>query len=135
MARAIGFAALAGVFVLATWSLVTAQALLLWELPGGLPFGNLLTGAGKAALGGCAVLLARPGGLLHRLSMLALAAGLLWLPVSIAMAGNLQLNFAGGNGTAWWYYTLATGGLCLLAFGLALLAGLYRLVTMRRRSR
>lgn len=60
-----------------------------------------------------------------------LCAAIAWLPLSIALAGNLALNFNGGRGLAWIAMTLATT-LCAL---LALLVATMRAMIDRVRTR
>ena len=57
----------------------------------------------------------------------ALIAAVLWLPVSISLAGNLELNFNGARGEIWVAYSIATDGLALLA----LVWGLLRRLVVR----
>jgi len=94
-------------------------------VPGGLPAGNLLAAATLAAWPAAAVLLARPGSVARRFAAGALALALAWLPASLALAGNLGLNFQGARGTLWMALTVLT-----LALGTAALAGstLHRLL-------
>lgn len=70
-------------------------------LPGGLPLGNLLSALGLCALPGAAVALSRHGTALRTISVALLCCAALWLPVSVLVAGNLQLNFDGRGGSAW----------------------------------
>lgn len=70
-------------------------------LPGGLPFGNFLAAGLFCGLAGAAVLMAPRNGLARRVASLALAASVAWLPLSIALAGNVSLNFSGDLGPVW----------------------------------
>jgi hypothetical protein len=72
-----------------------------WVLPGGLPLGNALAATGLCSMAGASVLLSPPGSIRRKVCRTALAVSILWLPVSIALAGNLVLNFSGSLGTAW----------------------------------
>ena len=81
-------------------SLVSGASYLETELPGGLPIGNALTAIGLSAAAGAAAALSTRRTVLRRLSMGSLIAAVIWLPVSIALAGNLALNFQGGRGAA-----------------------------------
>ena len=101
-----------------------------WELPGGLPLGNLLAAAMLASWPAAAVLLATPRSAARRIAALALLGSLAWLPVSALLAGNVALNFSGGRGTTWFALTLA-----LLAIGLLSLAWSALHQLRRRRSR
>lgn len=114
------------VFALCLWALVTGAPLLDHLLPGGLPLGNLLSAAGLCALPFIAFLLAPPGGKARKYAAFSLALAVAWLPVSLAMAGNLQLNFSNGLGTVWWTATLAI-------FALGVVAPLFAVVARMRR--
>ncbi|MFM6987970.1 MAG: hypothetical protein ACKOXG_04795 [Arenimonas sp.] len=88
-------------------------------LPGGLPLGNVLAAAVFLGVSGAAYLLAKQRKVLGRIAAIVLAASILWLPVSIALARNASLNFAGWNGTLWFLFTV---GLLLAAIGTLLVA-------------
>ena len=98
------------VVILACGLLGTGAGVLDYRLPGGVPFGNALTVAGLVAAAAFSRLVAAPGTRLRILSYVALAAAVAWYPVSIAMAGNLNLVFPRGNGQAWTYFTYAVRG-------------------------
>lgn len=83
-------------------------------LPGGLPLGNALTAAGLCSAAGAALALSSPDSLVRLISRAALIAAAVWLPVSIALAGNPALNFHDSRGTVWMAISLIT---VLLAFG------------------
>lgn len=76
----------------------------------GIPRGNLLAWAMIAALPLAAWLALLDSGL-ARAALVIFILGLLWLPVSMLLAGNLQLNFAGGLPLLAW---LAYSAVCLL---------------------
>lgn len=82
-------------------SLVRGASYLDAPLIGGLPFGNLLVALGLCALAGASVALSAPGTTLRAASLTSLVGAVLWLPASVVLAGNLQLNFGGGRGPAW----------------------------------
>ncbi|WP_149193984.1 hypothetical protein [Luteimonas suaedae] len=82
-------------------TLVSGTSYSEWLLPGGLPLGNALAAAGLCFLAGAAFLLSPPSSIRRRVCRAALVSAILWLPVSIALAGNLELNFSGSRGTAW----------------------------------
>lgn len=92
-------------------SLVCGAPYLGIPLPGGLPLGNVLTALGLCAMSGASVVMSPRGGSRRPAALLALAASVLWLPISVLLAGNLQLNFGSGRGVAW------------IAFSVAVLAG------------
>lgn len=89
-------------------SLVASAAYLLWLLPGGLPFGNALTATGLSSAAVAALLLSKPKSVLRRTAIVSIVLSVLWLPISIGLAGNLSLNFDGTNGLVWRRYTLVT---------------------------
>ena len=79
-----------------------------WLLPGGLPLGNALAAIGLCSLAGSAYKLSPVGSVRRRISQAVLVVTVLWLPISIALAGNLELNFSGSRGTAWLIISSAT---------------------------
>ena len=88
-------------------------------LPGGLPVGNVLAALVFLGMSGAGYLLAKERKVLGRIAAIVLAASVLWLPVSIALARNPSLNFAGWNGTLWFLFTV---GLFFAALGVLLFA-------------
>lgn len=89
------------------------------RLPGGLPVGNAVSAAVLVFAAWAALLLSARSAWIWRFSTFALTLAVLWLPVSIALAGNLELNFDSGIGPAWFAFT----ALALLAsFGALLFA-------------
>lgn len=109
-----------------------ADAILLFGLPGGLPLGTLL--AALAFVLGAAVPLAasRPRLLLRWVSVFALAAAVLWLPLGVYLAGNAALSFVNdaADSALYWRLTAGLGGLILAAMLWASVAAL-----LSRRSR
>jgi hypothetical protein len=95
------------VAVIAVASLVSGASYLEILLPGGLPLGNVLSAIGLCAIAGAAVVLSARGTVQRRVSVAALIGAVAWLPVSIALAGNLTLNFHGGRGDAWLVFSFA----------------------------
>lgn len=93
-------AALLALAAFALGSLVVGAPYLETALPGGLPLGNALAALALCAIAACGASIARRG-LVRKLSLLALLVAMAWLPVSIAMAGNLTLVFSGARGDAW----------------------------------
>jgi hypothetical protein len=89
-------------------SLVKGAAYLVWLLPGGLPFGNVLTATGLTSAAVVALVLSKPDSVLRWIAITSIVLSVLWLPMSVRLAGNLSLNFDGTNGSAWRYYTLVT---------------------------
>ena len=98
-------------------------------LPGGLPLGNVLAAAVFLGLSGAAYLLAKQRKVLGRIAAIVLAASTLWLPVSIALARNASLNFAGWNGTLWFLFTI---GLFFAAIGTLMVAVAVNLYSLRK---
>ena len=96
-------------------SLVTGAAYLLWLLPGGLPFGNGLTAAGLSSAAVIALLLSKPKSVLRWIAIGSIVLSVIWLPISIGLAGNLSLNFDGTNGLVWRRFTLATFAIVLMS--------------------
>jgi hypothetical protein len=82
-------------------SLLSGASYLDQPLPGGLPIGNALTAIGLCAVSMTAFWLSPLHSARRRLSILAMLASIVWLPLSIALAGNLALNFSNGRGTVW----------------------------------
>jgi hypothetical protein len=111
-------------------SLASGATYLEAMLPGGLPVGNALAALGLCAAAGAAVGLSARGTALRVVSLASLIAAVAWLPVSVALAGNLTLNFGGGRGLAWVVLSLGVtaGVLCALFWALAAAA----LLALRR---
>jgi len=89
-------------------------------LPGGLPFGNLLTALGLCATAGASLALSLPGTRRRTLAATSLAAAVAWLPVSVLLAGNPQLNFGDERGHVWLAFSVAVvvGACSTLGWGL-----------------
>jgi hypothetical protein len=102
------------------FSLATGAAYLETPLPGGLPMGNALAALSLCTLAATAVALSVRGTLLRLISLASLAAAVAWLPVSIALAGNLALNFGSERVTAWLVMSVmvAGGALCVVLWAL-----------------
>ena len=101
--------ALLAIAVFSMLSLVCGAAYLETLLPGGLPIGNALAAFGLCAVAGMAVALSVRGTALRIMSLVSLLAAAAWLPVSVALAGNLALNFGGGRGLIWLVLSLVVG--------------------------
>ena len=99
------------------------------ELPGGLPLGNALAALGLCALA-CAALAVASQGWSRNVALVALTAAVAWLPVSIAIAGNLALVFSGTRGDAWIAMSAGVAAFALLALALAVL---HRVIVAGRR--
>jgi hypothetical protein len=102
-------------------ALVAGASIIDRTIPGGLPLGNLLAAVGLCALAGAAFALSPPGSLRCRVTKIVLFAALLWLPLSIALARNLALDFSGTRGTLWLAATaiVALSALCSFAWATA----------------
>ena len=130
MAKLAAFLALLMVVAYTVSVLLSGAPVLETELPGGLPAGNLLTAVSMCALGGMALILAPRGSYARVFAHAASLAAMAWLPVSVALAGTLELNFSGDRGETWRVFSLVVlsllGAALLWAGGLQLLAALRR---------
>lgn len=115
----------------AGYPLLTSARWIETTLPGGLPLGNALAAIGLCAIAAAAVVLSPRRSMLRAIARGIVFAAIAWLPLSIALAGNLALNFNGARGLAWIAMTLATT-LCAL---LALLVATMRAMIDRVRTR
>ena len=115
-------------------SLVRGASYLDAMLPGGLPLGNALTALGLCAAAGVAVGLSAPGTVLRLASLVSLLGAVAWLPVSVVLAGNLQLNFSGERGLAWMVFSLVVVLDVLGTLAWALVASLMEARKTRRRD-
>ena len=113
-------------------SLVSGASYLELPLPGGLPAGNALAAIGLVSAAAVPVLFSSAGSALRAAALGTLAAAAAWLPLSIALAGNLALNFAGGRGSLWLGFSLAVVVAVLCVSAWAIVA---RLAAARRRDR
>jgi hypothetical protein len=111
---------LLAIAVAAAASLVVGATYLERVLPGGLPIGNAVAALALVCVAAVPVLLSVRGSALRRAALVTLAAAVAWLPVSIGLAGNLSLNFAGWRGSLWLGISLAVlvAVLCTLAWAL-----------------
>lgn len=98
----IALAFLAVVLLVAGWGGLEER------LPGGLPIGNLLSALSMILAAGAAVVLSLRGTWVRRYAIAALLLAAAWLPFSIALAGNADLNFNEGTATAWFALTAIT---------------------------
>lgn len=100
----------------AVLSLVFGAPFLNAKLFGHLPVGNALTAIGLCAGAVAAIGLSTRRTLLRRVCIAAFLAAASWLPLSIALAGNLELNLSGSRGEIWILISLGT--LALVAISL-----------------
>jgi hypothetical protein len=105
-----GVTALLALAAFAILSLAFGAPFLEARLPGGLPLGNVLAGLGPCAMAGAAVVLSVRGTVLRAASLASLVGAVLWLPASVVLAGNPELNFGGGRGSVWLALTVAVVG-------------------------
>jgi hypothetical protein len=106
---------LLAVALFAALSLIFGAPYLDAKLIGGLPVGNVLAAIGLCA-GSCATIgLSARGSALRSVSVMAFVLAASWLPLSIALAGNLDLNFSGSRGDIWLLFSLGTLALVLIA--------------------
>ncbi len=107
--------------VIALASLLFGAEYLQFALLGGLPLGNLVAAIGLAAAAWAALELLPRRGLGRVIGVATLLVALAWLPVSIALAGNLALVFSGWRGDAWMALSAATVALVLCVLAASLL--------------
>ncbi len=100
---------------------------------GGLPILNAITAIGLCTASAAAIRLSPGGSILQALSVAALVASILWLPLSIGLAGNLRLNFSGVRGDTWIWMNFFTFPIVLITFAWALLRSALVHVTSRRK--
>jgi hypothetical protein len=120
---------LAVLSIVALGALVLGSERLEARLPGGLPLGNAVAAASVIFAAAAATLMSRAGTVLRVLALAALVLALIWLPASIVLAGNLDLNFGRSSGGIW----LAGSAVIFLASYGALLLALAS--SLRRRNR
>ena len=95
-------------------SLFAGAGYLIWPLPGGLPLGNALAALGLITASAAALAASDSKSVLQILSIVSLAFSVAWLPVSIGLAGNLELNFNEIRGALWIQISLVTFALALV---------------------
>lgn len=117
------------VTALSAASLVSGASYLEAVLSGGLPAGNAIAALGLVSPAAVAVLLSFPGSTLRAAALSTFCVAMAWLPISIALAGNLALNFTGWRGSVWFGFSLLIhlAVLCALAWSLV-----HRFIAMRR---
>ena len=126
----------AGVFVClaiaitAGWLLFSGSELLDVELPFDFPAGNIAAAVMLVAIAAIPVLSSVPGSRLRAIAKATLVAAIAWLPVSMAIAGGMQLHYSGWQSWLWMTYTLALLLAVPVVLGWAILAAL-----LQRRGR
>lgn len=119
----------------AFFSLASGAPYLEATLPGGLPAGNAAAAVGLCAVAGLAVVLSARRSVCRRVSVAALFGAVLWLPVSLALADDLALNFTGARGSAWIAFTAAVAIVVLGAVLWAAAGAALALAKGRRQER
>lgn len=102
------------------------------RLPGGLPAGNAVSAAALIFAAAAAFGVSVPGSWVRRFAAVALVIAISWLPVSIALAGNLELNFSDATGPAWLAFTAIA---IVAAYGSLLTAAIARGISHARSRR
>lgn len=98
--------------------LFSGHPLLDWPTTG-LPIGTLIAGILVTSLGALPLAIAPTHGASHRFAIATFALAAVWLPLSLLLAGNGRLNFAGGV-RAEWASALGLLTLAAIASGIAL---------------
>lgn len=115
----------------AAWGLLSGQGWLDAVLPGGLPAGNAVAALALWLLAGAGLLASRARSRGRAWAWCAFAAALAWLPLSIAMAGNLALNFRGERGEAWLLLSLGVFAMSGVSLAWAMVAAVWSAVRAR----
>ena len=110
----IALACLALLLLVAGWGGLEAR------LPGNLPIGNLLSALSLILAAGAAIVLSDRGTWVRRYAVAALLLATAWLPLSIALAGNADLNFNEDTSPRWFALTAITLVLSFSALPLAI---------------
>lgn len=130
--KRLAIASLAATAVVSMAMLMSGTSYLEYPLPGGLPVGNALSAIGLASIAAIPVALSTPDSTLRTVALVTLAASATWLPLSIALAGNLSLNFSGVRGSIWLGFNLA---ITIAVMGTLTWSLVSFLVARRRRTR
>lgn len=110
------------------YALIGGFSLLHWRLFGELPFGTLLAAVAIASLACLIYLLKIRNNYFTVIVTVCLVMAILWLPISVYLAGNFQLIFSGDNGHYWSVYTKATVIVNLVTLLLILAIKLFHLI-------
>lgn len=105
--KTVGVLACSVVALVAAWLLLSGSELLDVELPFDFPAGNIAAAVVLVAIAAIPVLSSASGSRLHSLAKAALVAAIAWLPVSMAIAGGMQLHYSGWQAWFWMAYTCA----------------------------
>ena len=116
----------------AALSLISGAPYLNAKLFGHLPVGNALTAIGLCAATAAAIGLSARGTLHRRVCIAAFLTAAAWLPLSIALAGNLDLNLSGSRGEIWMLISLGTLALVAITLLWALASVAFGALAHRR---
>ena len=105
--KAAGILACLAIASASGWLLLSGSELLDADLPFEFPAGNIAAAVMLVAAAAIPVMLGAPGSALRAVARATLILAIAWLPVSMAIAGGMQLSFSGWQGWAWIIYTLA----------------------------
>jgi hypothetical protein len=131
MKAAVGVLVCLAIAGFAGWLLFSGSELLDVELPFDFPAGNIAAAVMLAGLAAIPVLASAPGSRLRAFAVTTLVAAIAWLPVSMAIAGGMQLHYSGWQSWLWITYTLALLLAVPVVFGWAIVAALLQ---RRRRA-
>jgi hypothetical protein len=119
------------IFVVSVSSLVSGASFLGTALAGGLPLGNAIAALGLVSPAAIAVLLSPSESTVRVVALVVFCVAVAWLPVSIALAGNLALNFTGWRGSVWIGLSLVVN---LAVLWTLVWAVVHRFIVMRWRT-
>ena len=105
------------VAIAAGWLLLTGSELLDVALPFDLPAGNIAAAVVRGAIAAIPVLWSTPGSRLRSVAKATLVASIAWLPVSMAIAGGMELRYSGWHAWLWMTYT------CVVLLAVPILLG------------
>lgn len=91
-----------------------------------IPLGNLIVPLGLVSGASLAVRLSKKASFKYRFAQLLAIMALLWLPVSIYLAGNVEINFSGNSNDIWFKYTALISLSILVLLVWSLFLALYR---------
>lgn len=129
--RAIGIVVSLALAIASGWLLLSGSELLDVELPFAFPAGNIAAWVMLVAAAAIPVLASAPDSKLRGVARATLLLAIAWLPVSMAIAGGMQLSFSGWQSWAWMIYTLAI----LLAVPIVLAWAIVAALLARRKPR
>lgn len=95
------------VAIAAGWLLFSGSELLDVALPFDFPAGNIAAAVVIVAIAAIPVVSSATGSRLRNFAKVALVAAIAWLPLSMAIAGGMQLHYSGWQAWLWMAYTCA----------------------------